>query len=246
MKLTTPKNRSLPSIAVIAALWLCLGDALLVRAQQFALVVPGTNAWMDTGIDIEAGSLLSMTATGVVSYGTGPGEWANAAGIGPNAPDGWGWLPPPAVMPGTAGYSLVGKIGGGAFLLTGTPVPGGGGNQRGPGWIGTNYAQVIPTTGRLFLGYNESIFGLSDNSGSFQVRGKVVPPPQLSIRCSQVQLCWQSVTSQVYQVQFRSALSTNQWLDLGSSVWGDGTQKCASDAVAEGQPQRYYRVTLRP
>lgn len=241
-----PKNRSLSWIAALAALCIIVGHALRARAQDFAVVVHGTNGWMDTGIDIADGSRLSLTATGVVSYGTGPGEWANAAGIGPNSPDGWGWLPPPAVMPGTSGYSLIGKIGGSTSFLTGTPVPGGGGNGRGPGWIGTNYSQVIPVGGRLFLGYNESIFGLSDNSGSFLVQGTVIPPPRLSIRCSQVQLCWQSATGQVYQVQYRSTLSTNQWLDLGAGVSGDGTQKCASDAVPKGQPQRYYRVILRP
>src|SRR5262245_20248589 len=37
----------------------------------------------------------------------------------------------------------------------------------------------------------------------------------LSIRCSQVELCCPSRTNRTYQVQYKSALTTNNWVNLG-------------------------------
>jgi hypothetical protein len=66
--------------------------------------------------------------------------------------------------------------------------------------------------------------------------------PALSIRVSHVELCWYSQTNQIYQVQYRSALTTNTWTDLGAPIQGNSPTNCICDAVAPGTPQRFYQV----
>ena len=65
--------------------------------------------------------------------------------------------------------------------------------------------------------------------------------PSSSIHFSEIEVCWQSRLSGVYQVQYRSELTTNQWLDLlGTNVSGDGSRICIPDRLT--QPKRFYRV----
>lgn len=68
------------------------------------------------------------------------------------------------------------------------------------------------------------------------------PTPVLSIRVSQVELCWSSLNGAVYQLQYRSDLTTNTWVSLDMQITGDGMVTCVTDVVPFGQPQRYYRV----
>lgn len=70
--------------------------------------------------------------------------------------------------------------------------------------------------------------------------------PALSIRVSQVELCWGSQTNRVYQVQYCSTLTTNRWTDLGSPIPGNSPTTCTCDAVAPGSPRRFYQVILVP
>jgi hypothetical protein len=70
--------------------------------------------------------------------------------------------------------------------------------------------------------------------------------PQLSIRCSQVELCWSSVSNRVYQVQYRSTLTTNLWVDFGSALTASSPTTCVTDAVLPGSPQRFYQVLQLP
>ncbi len=77
----------------------------------------------------------------------------------------------------------------------------------------------------------------------------VVPTPiaqNPSVRCSQVELCWESVSNKIYQVQYQSDLTTNFWIDLGTPIQGNGTTSCTVDAVAPGQPQKFYRIVRLP
>lgn len=71
-----------------------------------------------------------------------------------------------------------------------------------------------------------------------------VRAPRLSIRVSQVELCWDTMTNEVYQLQYRSSLTTNVWLQFGGPIVGDGSQFCTNDAVLLGQPQRFYQLVL--
>jgi hypothetical protein len=66
--------------------------------------------------------------------------------------------------------------------------------------------------------------------------------PELSIRSSQVELCWSSQNNRLYQLQYRSDSTTNMWTDLGAPVQGNGATNCVYDAIVSGQPQRFYRI----
>lgn len=68
----------------------------------------------------------------------------------------------------------------------------------------------------------------------------------LSVRCSQVELCWPSRTNRTYQLQYKSAVTTNTWVNLGMPMAGTGTNICITDAVAVDQAQRIYRLYTLP
>jgi hypothetical protein len=69
-------------------------------------------------------------------------------------------------------------------------------------------------------------------------------PPLITMRASQVELCWNSKSNLTYQVQHRSTLTTNLWAALGNCVQGSGSVNCLTDSIVLGQPQRFYRVVL--
>ena len=69
-------------------------------------------------------------------------------------------------------------------------------------------------------------------------------PPLVTIRVSQVEVCWTSISNLTYQVQYRSELTTNVWTSLVACVRSTGATSCILDPVAVGQPRRFYRVAL--
>jgi hypothetical protein len=70
--------------------------------------------------------------------------------------------------------------------------------------------------------------------------------PAATIRVSEVELCWNTASNRTYQVQYRSALTTNAWIDLGSPLAGNGSTNCITDKVPPGEPQRFYRIVTTP
>jgi len=70
------------------------------------------------------------------------------------------------------------------------------------------------------------------------------PLPLVTIRVSQVEVCWNSISNLTYQVQYRSELTTNVWTSLVACVRATGSTSCIFDPVVVGQPQRFYRVDL--
>lgn len=72
------------------------------------------------------------------------------------------------------------------------------------------------------------------------------PGTHLSIRVSQVEICWSTRVGRSYQLQYRSDLTGDIWTDLGTPILGDGATKCATDSVLLGQPRRFYRVCTLP
>ena len=65
----------------------------------------------------------------------------------------------------------------------------------------------------------------------------------VSIRVSQIELCWDTLTNNWYQLQYQSTLTTNQWVPfMANWVAGDGNRFCTNDAVLADQVQRYYRL----
>jgi len=70
--------------------------------------------------------------------------------------------------------------------------------------------------------------------------------PVLSARVSEIEVCWETISNQIYQVQYRSSLTTNSWTDLGAQQVGTGSNLCIGDKVLPGDPRRFYRVILTP
>lgn len=86
-----------------------------------------------------------------------------------------------------------------------------------------------------------------DQEGIDNVRLQIeTEGPRLAIHCSQIELCWDSLLTKTYQLQYRSDLTANEWLGLGSAIQGDGNRKCITDSVTEGQPQKFYRIVQAP
>lgn len=101
-------------------------------------------------------------------------------------------------------------------------------------------AQGGPAEGEV----NEVSFGTEDGSNRVEItqldfcvrRG---PTVLASVAC--VDVCWDSLTNRLYQVQHRSSLTTNQWANLGNPVAGNGNTNCITDTV-RGEPRRFYGV----
>jgi hypothetical protein len=130
------------------------------------------NQWIDTGIDLLPGDLLQILATG----------FAATSGVILHGPDG-------KVVPGSPNPteslvnsvnvgSLVGMIDFPAGSIPTAPVfntagmyllddPSISGALFGPGFVGSNFDQVIPAGifGRLYLGFNDGFD--ADNTGSY-------------------------------------------------------------------------------
>ena len=147
--------------------------AVSAKAQEWLLTVPSTAPWFDTGVDLQAGQQLSITANGLVNWATGsPG--INADGVG----EGWdGTLRHPGtVAPSAIWLSLIGKVGGDLNIGSGNLLPEGI-PGKGAGFVGSAYEGTLPTGGRLFLGFNDTTANFGDNGGAFSVNVVVVPEP---------------------------------------------------------------------
>jgi len=78
------------------------------------------------------------------------------------------------------------------------------------------------------------------------VVAKPVVLPEASIRVSEVEVCWTSVSNATYQVQSRAQASTNQWENLGPVRTADGSTVCITDKITPGGDRRFYRVIKLP
>jgi hypothetical protein len=122
------------------------GTGAVATAGQLAggtsIRVDARQAWTDTGLTVNQGDRVSFQASGQIMYSPNPAHTATPDGSadrGANYPD-------PTVPVG----ALLGKIGNGK-----------------PFGIGTQPQLVMPASGRLMLGVNDTEFG--DNSGAFTV-----------------------------------------------------------------------------
>jgi hypothetical protein len=84
-----------------------------------------------------------------------------------------------------------------------------------------------------------------DTTGSFTLT--VGPRPlESAVEVSEVRVCWYAATNTTYQLQYRSSVTTNLWVDLGSPIPGDDSRKCVNDPVNPAQPHRFYQVVALP
>jgi len=98
-----------------------------------------------------------------------------------------------------------------------------------------------PAIGRVFSS-DSSTATTGDIRFSHVTQFTFEPPPLVTIRASQVEVCWNSISNLTYQVQYRSDLTTNVWTSLRDCVRSTGFMSCITDPIAAGQPQRFYRV----
>ena len=66
----------------------------------------------------------------------------------------------------------------------------------------------------------------------------------LGVNFSEVTVCWYAMSNRTYQLQYRSELTTNQWVNLGTPLVGAGTTNCVADKII--QPRRFYRAVIVP
>jgi PA-IL-like protein len=118
------------------------GNGVLTSPNGIA--VPANADWVDTGIDVRAGDMLSFSGSGQIHFGTGAGQTASVDG---NPDLKRNTYPVPAMSVG----GLIGKVGNSQAF----PI---GGNTN---------AIRMPANGRLFLSVNDDQRG--DNSGAFTV-----------------------------------------------------------------------------
>jgi len=116
-------------------------------ATSVNATVSGDTQWVDTGVDVNAGDKLHLTATGTVDFKDKPG-------VGPGgAQRGWADTLRALSVPNAGRGALVGQIG----------------NDRAatPFLVGADATIVAPVAGRLYLGVNQDSF--SKPTGSFAV-----------------------------------------------------------------------------
>ena len=71
---------------------------------------------------------------------------------------------------------------------------------------------------------------------------KFEPAPAITIRTSQIEVCWTSVPDATYRVEWRTDVSPTEWTTLVECVRSSGINTCIQDSVAPGAPRRFYRV----
>lgn len=108
--------------------------------------VPAAHAWVDTGVTLQAGIRLKLTATGTAH--PSPAGHVSPAGVSSCVPAStYPGINPPFIAPALPCWSLVARIGDGAPFEVGSSVT------------------ITTTAGRLYLSLNDNTF--TDNSGSF-------------------------------------------------------------------------------
>jgi hypothetical protein len=118
-----------------------------------------------------------------------------------------------------------------------------------PNYIGVERYTHVYDLGRGGFAYNWNNYCDCTEEFGVPLHGvvEVTPaPPMVSIRVSEVEVCWTFRSNRTYQVQYRSQLNTNQWTDFGAPIPGSSGTNCITDEVIVGQPQRFYRVVERP
>jgi hypothetical protein len=205
-----------------------LEDRTLLATSVFNVDVSAP--WRDTGIALVAGQTLQMTTdpNQTVVFGAGGSTGTrliNANGVGdfgiPPGLDGTQPASSDSVIPGTIRLALIGKTGGTNAVGDGTPIPEGVAG-KGPGFVGTSYNQVIPTSGELFLGLNDETCCFFDNSGSFTVTITVNAPGPVSVTGSPVTATEGNAFSSVV-ASFSDTDTSPAGAYSASIAWGDGT-----------------------
>jgi hypothetical protein len=138
------------------------GLAILASASETrTIVVPGSAAWTDSGMDVVRGQAISFEAEGTISLQKGNPQ----AGCGP---DGYDLRTVQQPLPDRNIGALIGKV---VIAVTVIKDPDTGKERSEEAaelfYIGAGCKVEMPAKGRLFLGINELVIG--DNAGEFTV-----------------------------------------------------------------------------
>jgi LssY C-terminus len=142
--LVSPRCYSVPAAALLIVLVAALVPSS-VEAQEYKFTVPASQLWTDTGVDLQAGSTLALTATPAAG-GCDP------AGVAPNNGSTQN-LPIASANPG----ALIARL-----------------QENGPiSMVGTSQQLRTAEAGHLLLGVNSS--GTPPCQGSFAVKVQITP-----------------------------------------------------------------------
>ena len=111
------------------------------------VTIKGSPKWVDTGMDVNAGDKLHITAKGTVNMGNDTGVTADGA------PRGWLDTLRPLMVPSGGRGTLVGRVGNSDAAT--------------PFVVGADGTVTVPAAGRLFLGINQD--ATQTPSGKFEV-----------------------------------------------------------------------------
>jgi hypothetical protein len=110
------------------------------------------------------------------------------------------------------------------------------GQSRIVGWgFSNSYSMTFGDDGSLYVAAFDTnqILKITPDDG-----------PRMTIRVSEVEVCWTSITNATYRVEYRSDLTTNIWTPLTHCVPSGGSETCITDKILRGEPQRYYRTVV--
>src|SRR5271166_5592761 len=123
-------------------------------AKSADVTINGDSPWIDTGMDVNAGDKLHITAKGTVDF-------KDKSGVGPEgAQRGWADTLRALSVPSAGRGGLVGQIG----------------NDRAatPFLVGADATIVVPAAGRLYLGVNQDSTS-KPTGGQFQAKIERTP-----------------------------------------------------------------------
>jgi hypothetical protein len=118
------------------------------NSASLNVTVNGSQKWVDTGMDVQAGDKLHITAEGTVTMGKNSGITADGA------PRGWVDTLRALMVPSAGRGALVGRVGDSDAAT--------------PFFIGADGTVQAPVAGRLYLGVNQDSMQTPD--GKYEVR----------------------------------------------------------------------------
>lgn len=214
------ESRAIPSRSFLTfpcvALFLLFAVASPLSAQDYKFTIPTTQPWMDTGVDLPAGSQVAITATANQSSG---GNTCDPAGVsaGNATPN----LPVANALPG----ALIART-----EENGTPT-----------LVGASQQVHVPQAGHLYLGINNAA-GVPTCQGSFAVKVHIITaesgaqPATESLANKDAQTATKSATGSQTAGGEKEVKDIKGALSTAAQTWLTGQFGKGTAASAPGAP----------
>ncbi len=141
-------------LALCAASWYATSAAALWQPKSFTTLstraVYAYRQWQSTGLYLNAGDRLSLTASG---------QWSYSPEAGPHGPRGGQPAPSYYPLPGALGGALLGRLGETGDIF----------------YVGDRFTYVAQEAGFFYLQINDDLLG--DNMGELTLQIEVEPAP---------------------------------------------------------------------